>query len=415
MPTIDPERLLERFCRYARIDTTADEAAGSAGTYPSTPGQWVLAQTLADELREMGLDDVTLSDKAIVTGTIPATIADPRPVVAFLAHIDTSPETTGKNVRPQVHRNYYGGDLMLGDSGRTLSPREYPDLNNYAGKTLVTSDGTTLLGADNKAGVAAIMAAAECLIADKTIPHGPIRICFTCDEEIGRGVLHVEKDDLGAEVAYTLDGGAWGEIDAETFSADKATVTIRGVNIHPSIGKGKMVNAVRLAGLFLDRLPRQSFSPETTEGRQGFLHPYQIEGGVDTVVIGILLRDFVTANLAKQAAYLKSVAAGLEMEFPLARVEVEVRAQYRNMADGMKGEPRAVTFAQEAMKRIGIEPRIMSCRGGTDGSQLTAKGLPTPNLFTGEHNLHSPYEWTCVEEIADAARVVVELARRWGE
>jgi tripeptide aminopeptidase len=247
------------------------------------------------------------------------------------------------------------------------------------------------------------------------LPHGPIRICFTCDEEIGHGVDHIDLTKLGAHVGYTLDGSGQGEVDVETFSADLAVVTVQGINIHPSIGKGKMVNAVRLAGMLLDRLPRQVLSPETTADREGFLHPYRIEGGVGEVTLGILLRDFDTPRLAEKANLLHNLATLVTAEFPRARIDVQVTPQYRNMADGLAKEPRAVTFAEEAMRRVGLTPQRTIVRGGTDGSRLTEMGLPTPNLSTGEHSIHSPLEWTCLEEMQTAVAVLVEVAKVWGE
>jgi tripeptide aminopeptidase len=290
---------------------------------------------------------------------------------------------------------------------------ENPDLAKCIGKTVITTDGKTLLGADNKSGVAVIMETAKYLFAHPEIEHGPIRICFTCDEEIGHGVDHVDLKKLGAEVGYTLDGMSEGEIEGETFSADKATVTITGVNIHPSIAKGRMVNAIRLAGKFLERLPQDRLSPETTAEREGFVHPYVIEGGVGETKIHLLLRDFVTAKLADEAEVLRAIGRQVESEFPRAKVSVDVVKQYRNMADGIQKEPRAMAYAIEAMKRVGFEPKILSIRGGTDGSRLTEMGLPTPNLSTGEHNPHSPLEWTCLEEMENAVKVLVELAQVW--
>jgi tripeptide aminopeptidase len=304
---------------------------------------------------------------------------------------------------------------LPGDPSKVLRPSECPELLALKGKTIITTDGTTLLGGDDKAGVAVIMEAAATLLARPEVPHGPIRVCFTCDEEIGHGVDHVDLRKLGATVAYTLDGGGVGEIDGETFSADLAVVTITGTNIHPSIAKGRMVNAIRLAGMFLDRLPRQCLSPETTADREGFLHPYRVEGGVAAVTLRILLRDFDTARLTDRAELLSRVAQTIVAEFPTAKIEVTVTPQYRNMADGLKKEPRALASAQEAMRRAGIEPKLTIVRGGTDGSRFTELGLPTPNLSTGEHNIHSPLEWTCLEEMATAVRVLMELARVWGE
>lgn len=404
------ERLLERFCRYARVDTQADE---KAATYPSSPGQRELGRRLVQELREIGLTDAAADEYGIVLATIPGTTPS-APTIAWIAHVDTSPETSGRNVKPIVHRNYDGGDIILpGDPTKVIRAADNPDLVKRRGATIVTSDGTTLLGSDDKSGVAVIMEAAAQLIARREIMHGPLRVCFTCDEEIGHGVDHIDLKKLGATVAYTLDGGGEGEIDGETFSADLAEVTIRGVNIHPSIGKGRMVNAIRLAGMLLDRLPRRLLAPETTADREGFLHPYRIEGGVAEVNLRILLRDFDTANLSGQAELLRAIARPLQLEYPQAQFDIRVTPQYRNLADGLAKEPRAMTYAEEAMRRVGLEPRRTIIRGGTDGSRLTEMGLPTPNLSTGEHNIHSPLEWTCLEEMETAVRVLVELAQIW--
>jgi tripeptide aminopeptidase len=405
--------LLDRFCRYVRIDTQADE---KAATYPSSPGQLELGRLLTAELHGLGLRDAEQDGHGIVLATVPATVKHAAPVIAWIAHVDTSPETSGRNVKPVVHGPYRGGDIVLpGDPSKVIRVADNPELAGMAGKTLVTTDGTTLLGADDKAGVAVIMEAAAYLAAHPEVPHGPIRVCFTCDEEIGHGVDHVDLRKLGAQVGYTLDGGGQGEIDGETFSADLAVVTVRGVNIHPAIARGKMVNALRLAGAFLERLPTLSLSPETTEGRQGFLHPYRIEGGVAEVTLRVLLRDFDTAKLTEHADLLRSIAQLVKLEYPLSSIDVQVTKQYRNMADGLKKEPRALQFAAEAMRRTGLEPKLTIVRGGTDGSRLTEMGLPTPNLSTGEHNLHSPLEWTCLEEMQTAVNVLVELAKVWGE
>jgi tripeptide aminopeptidase len=405
------ESLLERFCRYARINTQADEKATS---YPSSPGQWELARMLHAELQAFGLKDATIDDHAIVMATVPATIETRAPTIAWIAHVDTSPETTGNNVRPVVHRNYQGGDTVLpGDPSKVIRVADSPELLALKGATLVTTDGMTLLGSDDKSGVAVIMEAVHYLLHHPEVRHGPIRICFTCDEEIGHGVDHLALDKLGAVVGYTLDGGGVGEIDVETFSADLAVVTLTGVNVHPGIARGRMVNAVRLAGRFLDHLPRLTLTPETTEDRAGFLHPYRIEGGAAEVTLRVLLRDFDTALLTEKAALLRRIGDIIQAEYPQARVDVQVTPQYRNMALGLARDPRAVAFAEEAMRRAGITPRKTIVRGGTDGSRLTEMGLPTPNLSTGEHNLHSPLEWTCLEEMATAVRVLVELAQVW--
>lgn len=404
------ERLLERFCRYARVDTQADE---KSSTYPSTPGQLELGRMLVGELRELGLADAAADEHGIIMATVPATRPS-APTIAWIAHVDTSPETSGKGVKPIVHRNYDGGDIVLpGDPTKVLRAAELPELAKRKGATIITSDGTTLLGSDDKSGVAVIMEAAAHLLAHRELVHGPIRVCFTCDEEVGHGVDHIDLKKLGATAAYTLDGGGEGEIDGETFSADLAEVTIRGVNTHPSAGKDRMVNAIRVASMFLDRLPQRRLSPETTAEREGFLHPYRIEGGVAEVTMRVLLRDFDTSNLPAQAEMLRALARPIEAEFPQAKIDIKVTPQYRNLADGLSKEPRAMTFAEEAMRRVGLEPRRTIIRGGTDGSRLTELGLPTPNLSTGEHNIHSPLEWTCLEEMQTAVRVLVELAQVW--
>lgn len=402
--------LLDRFLRYVRIDTKADEKSTS---YPSSPGQLVLGAMLRDELLAIGLKDAVQDEHGLVFATVPGNVPG-APTIAFNAHVDTNPENSGKDVQPQIIRGYAGGDITLPkDTSKVIRVAENPELEALVGKTIITTDGTTLLGADDKAGVAVIMEAARLLVENPQIPHGPVRIVFTCDEEIGFGVKHLEPAQVGATVAYTLDGAGTGEIEDETFSADAATVTVTGVNIHPSIGKGRMVNAVRLAGMFIDRLPQRTMSPETTDGRQGFLHPITIEGGAGEVKIGFILRDFDTAQLPVQAELLREIGRQIEREFPRARVTVETRKQYRNMKDGIAKLPEAVTFAAEAVRRAGMEPKHKIIRGGTDGAQLTEKGLPTPNLSTGEHNPHSPLEWTCLEEMEAAVRVVLELCQVW--
>jgi len=407
------QSLLDRFCRYVQIDTQANE---KAATYPSSPGQLELGRVVLAEMQALGIRDAVQDEHGIVMGTLPATGRPAAPVVAWIAHFDTSPETSGHNVQPIVHRAYAGGDIVLpGDPSKVIRVSDNPELDALKGSTLVTTDGTTLLGADDKAGLAVILETAAFLMAHPEVPRGPIRLCFTCDEEIGHGVDHLDLKKLRAHVAYTLDGGGSGEIDGETFSADLAVVKITGINIHPALAKGRMVNALRIAGALVDRLPGLTLSPETTADREGFLHPYRIEGGVAEVTLRILLRDFDTARLKQHADLLRDVARVLQAEHPRARIDVEVTPQYRNMADGLAREPRAVTFAEEAMRRAGLQPRRTIVRGGTDGSRLTELGLPTPNLSTGEHNLHSPLEWTCLEEMATAVKVLVELAQIWGE
>jgi tripeptide aminopeptidase len=402
--------LLDRFLRYVKVDTQADE---KATTYPSSPGQLELGRMLRDELHAMGYADARQTEFGIVHATIPGNVPG-APTIALNAHVDTSPEFSGRNVNPQVIRNYRGGDIVLPkDPSRVLRVGEVPELAALVGKTIITTDGTTLLGGDDKAGVAVIMEAAKRLAEDPSIPRCPVKVVFTCDEEIGNGVKHLHPDELGAVVAYTLDGGGTAEVEGETFSGDKATVTITGANTHPGYAKGKMVNAVRLAGMFLERLPRRLLTPETTEERQGFLHPYIIEGGVPQTTIHVILRDHHTPKLAEYANLLRDIARQLEREYPEAKVAVAVVEQYRNMRDGMDREPRAVPYALEAVRRAGLEPKQKLIRGGTDGAHLTALGLPTPNLSCGEHNFHSPLEWVCLEEMEANVRTVMELVKVW--
>jgi tripeptide aminopeptidase len=406
-------RLLERFLRYVQIDTTADPAST---TYPSSPGQWELGRVLVAELREIGLQDVEQDAHGLVWGTVPATVAGNIPVIAFNSHVDTSPETTGKNVKPQVIRNYAGGDIVLpADPTKVIRVAECPELGQLIGRTIITTDGTTLLGGDDKAGVAVIVEMAARLMEDRSLPHGPVKVLFTCDEEIGHGIDHVDFAKLGATAAYTLDGAGAGEIDVETFSANQAVVTVRGVNIHPSIAKDRMVNAVRAAAALVDRLPRQTLAPEVTAGRDGFLHPYHIEGGVAQTTLWILLRDFDSTALEAQASIIRQAAQAVERDFPGVAIEVAVKHQYRNLGDGLKAEPRAVNYAEEAFRRLGLPVRRTIVRGGTDGSLMTARGLPTPNLSTGQHTPHSPLEWACLEEMEQAVQVITQLAQVWAE
>jgi tripeptide aminopeptidase len=409
---IDQQRLLERFLRYVRVDTTAREGAT---TYPSSPGQLELGRMLKEELLAMGLADAVQTEMGIVLATVPSNVKHVAPVVALNAHVDTSPETSGKDVRPQVVGDYAGGDLVLpGKADAVIRAAENKELASLVGSTIITSDGTTLLGADDKAGLAVIMETAAHLAEHPEIPHGRVRVCFTCDEEIGHGVDHVDLQQLGATACYTLDGHGADEIDVETFSADLAMITVRGVNIHPAIAKDRMVNAVRAAADFVGRLPRDVLCPERTDGREGFLHPYQMAGGVAEVTMRILLRDFDTATLSRLAERLQAAAAETERGFAGAAVEVKIVPQYRNMAEGLAREPRAVRFAQQALERLGRRPRLTIIRGGTDGSRFTEMGLPTPNLSTGEHNPHSPLEWTCLEEMARAVEMLLELVQIWG-
>lgn len=404
--------LLDRFCRYVKIETTAVEQTDD---YPSSPGQRELGQCLVDELRAMDIRDACINEHAIVSATLTAT-RDRAPAICWLAHMDTSPEACGKNVKPIVHRNYDGNDLVLpGDPTKILKPTDTSILNDLVGNTLITSDGTTLLGADDKAGVAVIMTAAAHLMSHPEIPHGPIRILFTCDEEVGRGTDKLDVKSIDAVCAYTLDGEGQGGIEQETWSADLAVVKFIGRNCHPGFAEGRMINAIRLMGLFLSRLPWQRLAPETTSGRDGFLHPYVSEGGVEAASLRIILRSFETLELAAQANLLRTIADSITAEHPEASIDIEITKQYRNMLQALGKEPRAVDLAAEAIRRVGLEPRFDSVRGGTDGSRLSEMGLPTPNLSTGMHNFHSPLEFACLEEMETAVKILVELAKLWGE
>lgn len=410
---INRQRLLDRFLRYVSVDTTAQD---EAGIYPSSPGQRTLGQMVLSEMQELGLQDTEQDAHGLVYATVPATQDGDLPVVAFNAHFDTSPETTGKDVQPQVIEKYPGGDIPLpGDPRQIIRVAENPKLEALIGKTIITTDGTTLLGGDDKAGMAVIMELAHVLMEHPELSHGPVRILFTCDEEIGHGVDHVDLQKLGADVCYTLDGEGAGAIDTETFSADQAIITVQGVNIHPSVAQGRMVNALRAAGELLAALPRDTLAPEVTADRDGFIHPFSIEGGVAEVKLKVILRDFDTAALAVQADLLRTIAQEVEATVPGCSIQVDVHKQYRNMADGLRQEPRAVAYAEQAHDRLGYASRRAIIRGGTDGSQLTERGLPTPNLSTGQHNPHSPLEWACLDEMVQATEVIVELVRVWAE
>ncbi|MBU0638533.1 MAG: peptidase T [Planctomycetes bacterium] len=405
------DTLLDRFCRYVKVETTAVEETKD---YPSSPGQLELGKMLTAELKALGAANVTHEEGGVVLATIPGNV-DGAPTIAWLAHQDTSPEASGKHVKPTLHKNYDGQNINLpGDPTKVIKVDEFPDLKELKGKTIITSDGTTLLGADDKAGIAVIMTAAEHLLKNPAIKHGPIRVGFTCDEEVGRGTDKVDIQKINATAAYTLDGESGGGLENETFSADLATVTITGFNIHPGFAKDKMVNAIRIAGHFLARLPQEK-SPEMTGGRDGFLHPYVLEGGVDKATIKILLRSFVTSELEEEAKILQDLAKAVMAEHPKAKIDVAVKKQYRNMIEYLKKEPRAVKLAEQAYRNAGIEPKFQSIRGGTDGSRLSEMGLPTPNLSTGMHNFHSPLEFACLEQMESAVKVLIELAQLWGK
>jgi tripeptide aminopeptidase len=403
-------RLLERFLQYVKIDTTARE---DASEYPSSPGQLELGRLILSQLHEMGLKNATQDRHGIVLATVPGNCDGP--AIVFNAHLDTSPETTGANVKPRVIENWSGDDITLtGDTTKVITREQCPELAGLVGKTLITTDGTTLLGGDDKAGLAIIMELAHTLMENPQIRRGPVRVLFTCDEEIGRGTRHVDVKSLNAVAGYTFDGGSQNHIDLETFSADLATVTFTGINIHPSIALGKMVNSIKAAGEFIQQMPRD-LAPEQTEGRDGFLHPYTIEGGVAKTVVKILLRSFDTAELATFANQLRELATRLMASRTGCRIDVAVTEQYRNLGDGLRKDPRAGDIAIQAHERLGRTPVRGIIRGGTDGSQFTEKGLPTPNLSSGQHNIHSPLEFACLDEMCAACDIGLEIVKLWAE
>ena len=392
----------DRLVRYARIDTTSDPDSDTA---PSTAKQLELSRLLVDELDELGLE-AELTQHGVVYAELPGNVE--APTIGLVAHVDTSNDVSGTGVQPQVFR-YEGGDHPLpGDASQVLSPEMWPELANHVGHELVSSDGTTLLGADDKAGVAEIMTALSYLVRNPELRHGPVRIAFTPDEEIGRGVENFDIDRFGAEVAYTLDGSNIGEIQDETFSALEARVRFRGRAVHPGWAKDIMVNAIRLAADFVSRLPRDR-APETTEEREGFIHPTRISGDAESVEVRLILRDFDEAKLEQHAELVRRTAD------EVGYAEVELRRQYRNMKEYLDAVPRAVELADEAVRRAGIEPARTLVRGGTDGSRLSEMGLPTPNVFTGGQQAHSQREWICVADMGAAAETIVHLVQLWAE
>lgn len=405
--------VLDRFLRYVRYDTQSDERSA---TYPSTDGQIVLLRDLARELRELGMADADVDAHGYVMATVPATTGKHDvPTIGFIAHVDTSPELTGAGVRPIVHRQYDGRDLVLPDADAVLRLADNPALARQLGHDIVTASGATLLGADNKAGVAEIVTAAEYLVSHPEVPHGTVRIAFTPDEEIGRGTAHFDVERFGARCAYTMDGGSVGEVEAESFSADAMTVTFHGFNTHPGDAKGRMVNAIKVAADFLHRLPADRLSPETTEGLEGFVHPYVLHAGVERTAVTLLIRDFQTDGLRVKEAGVEALAAEAVSRYPGARFDVSIEESYRNMKEILDRHPDVVRHAWEAVRRAGLEVRSRPIRGGTDGSKLSFMGLPTPNIFAGEHNFHSRLEWVSVQDMEKAVEVIVNLCRVWEE
>ena len=402
-----------RFLEYVKIDTQSDP---SSPTTPSTEKQKNLGRLLVKELTELGITDAELDEWGYVYATVPATTEKDVPVICFCSHMDTSPDASGKDVKPIVHINYNGGDIRLPDApDQIIRPADHPDLANKAGEDIVTASGTTLLGADNKSGVAAIMAAVEHLMANPDLEHGKLRILFTPDEEIGRGVDKVDIEKLGADFGYTIDGERAGSMEDETFSADGVVITIHGVVTHPGFAKGKLQNAAKIAGEILANLPKDRLSPETTEGKEGFVHPVRIEGGAQTATIQFIIRDFVTANLVQHENELRAICDRVLANYPSSSYDFQVKEQYRNMKEIIDQRPEIADYAEEAIRRAGLEPQRGSIRGGTDGSRLSFMGLPCPNIFAGEHAFHSTHEWVSVQDMEASARTIVEIAKIWAE
>ncbi len=401
------------FLRYVVIDTQSDPASP---TCPSTEKQKDLGRVLAQELRDLGLRDAHLDEHGYVYATIPATSDKKVPVICFCSHMDTSPDCSGKDVRPQIVKNYRGGDIVLPvDTTQVIRVADNPALKDQIGHDIITTDGTTLLGADNKAGLAEIMDAARFLVANPQIRHGTIKILFTPDEEIGRGVDKVDLTKLGADFAYTMDGETAGYVEDETFSADGAVITIEGVSAHPGFAKGKMEHAIKIAAAIVEQLPKDTCSPETTDGKQGFLHPIGISGALEKATLSLIVRDFTDDGLAEKEALLQSIVDDVMMAYPHSTATVEIKQQYRNMKQVIDRYPQMVEYAVEAIQRAGLKPVRSSIRGGTDGSRLSFMGLPCPNIFAGEHAFHGRTEWVSVQDMEKAVQTIVHLAMIWEE
>jgi tripeptide aminopeptidase len=403
----------ERFLRYVTIDTQSDPDSPAS---PSTEKQKDLGRVLVTELQAIGIADAHLDDYGYVYGTIPANTDKKVPVICFCSHMDTSPDVTGKDVKPQVVKNYRGGDITLaGDTSQVIRFAEHPALKNQIGNDIITTDGTTLLGADNKAGVAEIMDAAHFLINNPDVKHGTIKILFTPDEEIGRGVDNVDIRKLGADFGYTMDGESAGSVEDETFSADGATITITGVSAHPGYAKGKMEHAIKIAAAIVERLPKEGCSPETTSGKQGFLHPVGIEGALEQATLAFIVRDFTEEGLKEKEVLLEGIVKDVMKDFPRSTYKFEVREQYRNMKQVIDRHPHILEYAIEAIRRAGLRPMRTAIRGGTDGSRLSFMGLPCPNIFAGEHAFHSRLEWVSRQDMEKAVQTIVHLAMIWEE
>lgn len=403
---------VKRFLKYVKYDTQSDEESTS---FPSTEKQKVLSKDLAEELKQMGFKDAHMDEWGYVMATLPSNTDKKVDPIAFIAHVDTSPAVSGANVNPIIRRNYQGGDIPLENGGWVIKESENPDLKNMVGYDIITTDGNTLLGADNKAGVAEIMDAANYLLTHPEIKHGDIKICFTPDEEVGRGTEKIDLKKLGAKYAYTVDGSSRGEIETETFSADAVVIKFYGKNIHPGYAKGIMINSIKMAAVFMESLPKDTLSPETTEKREGYVHCTSISGNEELTTLKFIIRDFETPKLKEYEELLKKLAEATVVKFPGSRMEFQVIEQYRNMIEILKNHPQVMDYAVEAMKRLNIEPIMHPIRGGTDGSRLSFMGLPTPNIFAGEHSFHSQVEWVAVQDMHEAVKLIVEIAKVWEE
>ncbi|MBP6414247.1 MAG: peptidase T [Bacteroidia bacterium] len=403
----------QRFLKYVQIDTQSDP---NSPTQPSTEKQKNLAKVLVEELLEMGIKDAHLDEYGYVYATLPSNSTKKVPVICYCSHMDTSPDCSGKDVHPIVHSNYQGQDIVLPkDTTQILKVSEHPDLVNQVGNDIITADGTTLLGADNKAGVAEIMDAIHHLITHPEIKHGTIRILFTPDEEIGRGVNKVDIKKLAADFGYTVDGESLGHLEDETFSADGVVLTLNGISTHPGFAKNKMENAIKIASAIVNALPRTSDSPETTEQKEGFIHPTSIEGLLEKVIIKFIIRSFSNVGLSELENKLKNIVENVMKQYPKSSYNFVVEQQYRNMKLVLDKFPHVTAFAMEAMKRSGLNPIQSSIRGGTDGSRLSFMGLPCPNIFAGEHAFHSKLEWVSVQDMNKAVETLVNLAMIWEE
>ncbi len=403
---------VDRFLKYVKYDTQSDEESTS---FPSTEKQKILAKDLAEELKALGLKDAHMDEWGYVMATLPSNTNKKVDPIAFIAHIDTSPAVTGKDVNPVIRKNYQGGDIKLENGGWVIKENENPDLKNMVGFDIITTDGSTLLGADNKAGVAEIIDAVNYFITHPEVKHGDIKICFTPDEEVGRGTEKIDLKKLGAKYAYTIDGSSLGELETETFSADAVVIKFFGKNIHPGYAKNVMINSIKIASHFIDSLPKDSLSPETTDGRDGYVHCGSFNGNEELTTLKFIIRDFETPKLKEYEEFLKKLAEETVEKFPGARMEFQVIEQYRNMKEVLDKHPQVTDYAVEAMKRLGIKPIMHPIRGGTDGSRLSFMGLPTPNIFAGEHSFHSQLEWVAIQDMEMAVKTIVEVAKVWEE